>query len=120
MVLPVEVIIFLLLGLVLVAEEVLAELVHLQLLLFLVLLEMEEMGVLVLSQTLQEYLLVMVVEVRGQVGRFPALLLLVMVVVQVTLVSQLQIAEEEVLQSQVEQLELLLSDILLKDPQEHP
>jgi hypothetical protein len=81
---------------------------------------MEEMGVLVLSQTLQEYLLVMVVEVRGQVGRFPALLLLVMVVVQVTLVSQLQIAEEEVLQSQVEQLELLLSDILLKDPQEHP
>jgi hypothetical protein len=110
----------LLIGLVLVAAEVLAELVQLELLLFLVLLEMEEMGVLVLSQTLQEYLLVMVVEVRGQVGRFPALLLLVMVVVQVTLVSQLQIAEEEVLQSQVEQLELLLSDILLKDPQEHP
>jgi hypothetical protein len=106
--------------LVLEVAEVLAELVQLQLLLCGVLLEMEEMGVLVLSQTLQEYLLVMVVEVRGQVGRLPALLLLVMVVVQVTLVSQLQIAEEEVLQSQVEQLELLLSDILLKDPQEHP
>ena len=44
---------------------------------------------------------------RGQVGRLPALLL--MVVAQVSVISQLQIAEEEPLLIQLEeQMELLL------------
>lgn len=51
----------------------------------------------------------MAVEGQEQVGRLPALLL--MVVVHLTLVPQLQIAEEEVLHIQMEQLELLLSAI---------
>lgn len=45
-------------------------------------------------------------EVRGQVIRLPVLLL--MEVVHLTLVPQLQIAEEEVLHIQMEQVELLL------------
>ena len=53
-VLLVEVIIMLLIGLVLEGAEVQAELVQLDLLLFGVVLEVEERGVLVLSQTSQE------------------------------------------------------------------